>query len=331
MHVVITGGAGFIGSHLADALLERGYSVHALDNLSTGRFQNIEHLVDTPGFHFTEMDVRDVVVLSDCLVNADAVVHLAAVVGVQQVMERPVDTIQTNVKGAENVLEIAAEHDLRTIMASTSEVYGKAMELNGSPDALAESGDWALGSTSKHRWAYACTKALDEFLSLAYHKEHNLPVTCLRFFNTVGPRQSSRYGMVIPTFVSRALADEPIRVHGDGTQSRCFTHVSDAVRAIVGVLEADDTAGEVYNVGNHEEVSIGELAHLIVDLTDSASEIEFIPYEEVYGPGFEDMKRRTPDLTKINQAIGYTPHHGLQDILHDVISSMKPEAVPVDV
>jgi len=330
MHVVITGGAGFIGSHVADALLERGDTVHAFDNLSTGRQTNIAHLEGHERFTFTKGDVLDTAALADVMASADAVVHLAAVVGVKEVMARPIGTIRINTHGTENVLELADRFNLRTLIASTSEVYGKALERQPDKATLAETDDWTLGATSKHRWAYAGSKAMDEFLSLAYHMERDLAVTCLRFFNTVGPRQSSRYGMVIPTFVRNALAGAPLTVHGDGTQTRCFTHVSDAVRATVGLLDAPATAGQVYNVGNHEEVAIGALAEDIVARTQSASAIEYIPYAEVYGPGFEDMKRRTPDLTKINAAIGYTPHHSLDDILTDVIASMQP-AVAVDV
>ncbi len=330
MHVVITGGAGFIGSHLADTLIDRGDTVHAFDNLSTGRKANIAHLIDHSQFTFTQGDVLDTEALSAVLAPADAVVHLAAVVGVKEVMARPIGTIRVNTQGTENVLELADRHNLRTLIASTSEVYGKALELQPDKEALAETDDWTLGATSKHRWAYAGSKAMDEFLSLAYHMERELPVTCLRFFNTVGPRQSSRYGMVIPTFVRWALEGKPLRVHGDGTQTRCFTHVSDAVRATVSLLDAPETAGGVFNVGNHEEVAIGALAEEIIRRTGSASTITYVPYEDVYGPGFEDMKRRTPDLTKINAAIGYTPHHSLDDILTDVVASMQP-AVPVDV
>ena len=326
MNYLITGGAGFIGSHLADALLEQGHHVHAFDNLSTGRRANVEHLDAHDRFSLTVGDVQDHDALEEQVVDCDRIVHLAAAVGVQRIMDQPVETLQTNVGGTENVLQLAHAHDKTTFVASTSEVYGKAMGKDEDLEALSEEDDWTLGPTSKRRWAYACSKALDEFLAQAYHDEHGLPVVIARFFNTVGPRQSGRYGMVIPRFVERALADEPIEVYGDGTQTRCFTHVADAVRATLGLLDAPGVEGEVFNIGQGTELSINELAERIRSLTNSNSEIVRVPYEEVYGPEFEDMKRRTPDVSKLRAATGYEPQHSIDDILRDVIAFMEKAA-----
>jgi UDP-glucose 4-epimerase len=323
MRYLITGGAGFIGSHLTDRLLEQGHHVHVFDNLSTGRRQNIDQWADHDRFTLTVGDVGDRGALAPGIERCDRVVHLAAAVGVKRILDRPVETIQTNVGGTENVLELARDHGTKVLLASTSEIYGKAMSKDESLDALRETGDWTLGATSKRRWAYACSKAMDEFLAQAYHDEYGLPVICVRFFNTVGPRQSSRYGMVVPSFVERALNDEPIQVHGDGTQTRCFTHVHDAVRAVVGLLDAPEAEGEVFNVGRPEEISINGLAERVRARTGSSSEITHIPYEEVYGPGFEDMKRRTPDISKLQAAIDFTPALSLDDILEDVIDEVR--------
>ncbi len=320
MHYLITGGAGFIGSHLADALLEQGHSVHAFDNLSTGRLENVQHLSDHDRFDLTVGSVLDHRTLEQCVVECDRIVHLAAAVGVRLIMEKPVETIQTNIGGTENVLQLAHYHDKKALVASTSEVYGKAMHKDGELDALSEKTDWTLGPTSKRRWAYACSKAMDEFLAQAYYDKHELSVVTARFFNTVGPRQSGSYGMVVPSFVKRALAGETIEVHGDGTQTRCFLHVADAVRAILELLETPDAVGEVVNLGRPAEISINDLAERITALTGSSSEIEHVPYEEVYGPGFEDMKRRTPDISKLQRLTGFEPEHSTGDILRDVIS-----------
>ncbi len=322
MHTLITGGAGFIGSHLADCLLEQGHRVHALDNLSTGRLDNIAHLVGHDRFAFTEGDVLDSDLVDSAVAAAERVVHLAAAVGVKRILDRPVETIRTNVGGTEAVLEAAHAHGTKVLLASTSEVYGKAMQNDGDLDALHEEGDWTLGPTSTRRWAYACSKAMDEFLALAYHDEYDLPVTCVRFFNTVGPRQSGQYGMVIPTFVERALAGEPIEVHGDGSQTRCFLHVQDAVRAVTNLLETPEAEGEVVNVGRPSAISIQELAERVRDLSGSDAPITYTPYEEVYGPGFEDMQRRTPDISKLQSLIDFAPRHTLADILRDVIADV---------
>jgi UDP-glucose 4-epimerase len=325
MNVCVTGGAGFIGSHLADALLNNGHIVHAFDNLSTGRRENVSHLTDHDRFSLTVGDVTDREALGPAVEAADWVVHLAAAVGVKRIMNTPVKTITTNVGGTENVLELAHEHGARVLVASTSEVYGKAMQKDPGLDALSEDDDWTLGATSKRRWAYACSKAMDEFLVRAYYDEYDLPAIAVRFFNTVGPRQSGRYGMVIPNFVKRALAGDPIEVYGDGTQTRCFTHVADAVDAVTALMKTPEAHGEVFNVGRPDEISINELAERVRDLAGSSSEIVHVPYEEAYGPGFEDMKRRTPDIGKLQSAVGYNPEHTTEDILTDVIRSVKQQ------
>ena len=323
MRYLITGGAGFIGSHLTRSLLDDGHEVHVLDNLSTGRIDNVEQWTDSDRFSLTVGNVLDEHTLEQCVEACDRIVHLAAAVGVKRVMEKPVETIQTNVGGTENVLQIARHHDKKTLLASTSEIYGKAMQTNPSLESLSEDGDWTLGTTSKRRWAYACSKAMDEFLAQAYYDEYDLPVICVRFFNTVAPGQSSRYGMVIPNFVERALDERPIQVYGDGTQTRCFIHVHDAVRAVRRLLDTPAAVGEVYNVGRPEEISINRLAERVTELAGSSSSITHVPYEEVYGPGFEDMKRRTPDITKLQDTIDFAPSHSLEDILRDVIAERK--------
>jgi UDP-glucose 4-epimerase len=323
MRYLITGGAGFIGSHLTDRLLEDGDRVHVLDNLSTGRLDNVRQWLDHDRFTLTVGSVLDEHTLEQCVESCDRIVHLAAAVGVKRVMETPVETIQTNVGGTENVLQFARYHEKKTLLASTSEIYGKAMQTTPSLDALSEGDDWTLGATNKRRWAYACSKAMDEFLAQAYHDEYGLPVTCVRFFNTVGPRQSSRYGMVIPSFVERALKDQPIEVHGDGTQTRCFTHVHDAVRAVLKLFDVPAANGEIFNVGRPDEISIKQLAERVRDLSGSSSEITYVPYEEVYGPGFEDMKRRTPDISKLQATIDFEPAFSLEDILQDVIEDVR--------
>ena len=323
MRYFITGGAGFIGSHLTDRLLEDGHTVHVLDNLATGRRANVARWTDHERFTLTVGNVRDADAVTAGASQADVIVHLAAAVGVKRVMEKPVETIQTNVGGTETVLDAARAHDTKTLLASTSEIYGKAMQTDPSLDALSETDDWTLGATSKRRWAYACSKAMDEFLAKAYVDEYDLPVTCVRFFNTVGPRQSSRYGMVIPSFVERALADEPIQVYGDGTQTRCFIHVHDAVRAVRGLLDTPAAEGEIVNVGRPDEISIKQLAERVRELSGSSAEITYIPYEEVYGPGFEDMQRRTPDIAKLQSLTDFTPSYSLDEILQDVIDEVR--------
>lgn len=323
MRYLITGGAGFIGSHLADTLLKRGAQVHVLDNLSTGRLENVRHLLDQESFSLTVGSVLDYPTLEQAIVDSDRVIHLAAAVGVKLIMEQPVGTIQTNLGGTENVLRLAHYHDKKALIASTSEVYGKAMQREEGLDALSEKDDWTLGPTEKRRWAYACSKAMDEFLAQAYYDKEGLEVICARFFNTVGPRQSGNYGMVVPTFVERALSGKFLEVHGDGTQTRCFLHVADAVEAVLGLLEAPKAVGEVVNVGRPAEISINDLAERILELTGSEAEIEHVPYEEVYGEGFEDMQRRTPDISKLRALTGVEPTRTTNDILRDVIASEK--------
>jgi len=327
MRVLITGGAGFIGSHLAEYLLSQGHSVHIFDNLSTGRLANVHHLSHRPDVRITVGDITDPAALGPAAREADSVVHLAAAVGVRLIMEKPVETIVTNVAGTEYVLKFASQRDLPVFVASTSEVYGKLMETDDTIDALREDGDWRLGPTSKRRWAYACSKALDEFLALAYYDEKKLPVVCGRFFNTVGPRQTGQYGMVIPNFVQRALLDEPILIYGDGEQTRCFNHVADAVRAVALLMADPKAIGQVFNIGNTYEISMNDLAGRIKEMTGSRSEIVHVPYDQVFKHGFEDMRRRTPDLSKITGAIGWTPTRSIDDILRDVIESVRHDAV----
>jgi UDP-glucose 4-epimerase len=315
MHILITGGAGFIGTHLTHALLERGDRVSVLDNLSTGSIDNIKTFTRHPLYSFAIEDLANTQVLDRLASQADAIVHLAAAVGVQLVVERPTETIETNVLGTHAVLKAAQRYRCRTLIASTSEVYGKGVKI-----PFAEDDDLLLGSSSRSRWSYAASKLLDEFLGLAAHREYGLPVTVVRFFNTVGPGQTGRYGMVVPRFVRAALAGAPIPVYGDGQQSRCFCHVRDAVDAVVKLLDIPAaTSGEIYNIGSSQEVTIEQLAQTVIERTDSGSSIQYIPYSEAYAPGFEDMRRRVPDTTKIQGAIGWQPRHNLNQILTDVI------------
>jgi UDP-glucose 4-epimerase len=315
MRALLTGGAGFVGSHLAEALLDQGHTVEVLDDLSTGSFGNILHMVDRPGFHYTIDTVMNEALVGDMVDRADVVFHLAAAVGVKLIVEAPVRTIETNVHGTEVVLKQAKRGRKRVVVFSTSEVYGKSTAV-----PFTETADLVMGPTSKHRWAYACSKALDEFLALAYFKEYELPVVIVRLFNTVGPRQTGRYGMVIPTFVGQALAGEPITVFGDGTQSRAFTYVGDVVKGLLRLAASPDTLGEVFNIGNHEEISMMALALKVKQMTGSASTIVLIPYDQAYEAGFEDMPRRVPDLRKIHAVVGYEPSVGLDEILERVIA-----------
>ena len=314
MRVLITGGAGFIGSHLCEALLERGDEVFVLDNLSTGSIDNIAHLKSHPKFHYTIDTVANEPVLAEHIDRADVVVHLAAAVGVKLIVEQPVHTIETNVHGTEVVLKHANKKKKLVLIASTSEVYGKSADVPFREDA-----DLVLGPTAKHRWAYACSKLIDEFLALAYWKEKKLPVIIVRLFNTVGPRQTGHYGMVIPTFVRQALAGQPITVFGDGTQSRSFTYVGDVVRAMVALIQEPKAVGQVFNIGNGREITIGELAERIKRMTGSASPIVTIPYDQAYEAGFEDMPRRVPAISKIDALVGYAPTVELDEILARVI------------
>ncbi len=316
MHILITGGAGFIGSHLAEALLARGDSVAILDDLSTGSFENIRHLTGHPDFSFAIESLSNALVLDRLASQADAIVHLAAAVGVQLVVERPTETIETNVLGTHAVLAAARRYRCRTLIASTSEVYGKSNDI-----PFNEEGDLLLGPSSRSRWGYAASKLLDEFLGLAAHREYGLPVTITRFFNTVGPRQTGRYGMVIPRFVRQALAGEPVTVYGDGEQSRCFCHVADVIQALMALLDAPErTAGQIYNIGSNQEVTINALAEQVIRQAKSPSTIVHVPYSEAYAPGFEDMRRRVPDIRKIRAAVGWEPRRNLHQILEDVIA-----------
>jgi UDP-glucose 4-epimerase len=316
MHVLITGGAGFIGCHLTSQLLARGDHVSILDNLSTGSFDNIRQFTHHPNFSFAIDDLHNTMVLDRLASQAEAIIHLAAAVGVQLVVERPTETIETNVLGTHAVLQAAGRYRCRTLIASTSEVYGKGVKI-----PFSEDDDILLGPSSRSRWCYAASKLLDEFLGLAAYREYELPVTIVRFFNTVGPGQSGRYGMVVPRFVRQALRNEDITVYGDGEQSRCFCHVRDTVNAVQALLDQGDrTAGEIYNIGSNHEVTINQLAETIIARTGSTSRIIHIPYSEAYAPGFEDMRRRVPDINKIGRTIHWQPLSALEQILDDVIA-----------
>ena len=317
-HYLITGGMGFIGSHLAEALVTRGHHVTVVDNLSTGRFENIVHLTSHPLFRFAIEDIMNETVMDRLVSECDVVVHLAAAVGVQLIVENPTHTIETNVLGTHAVLRMANRYRKRTLVASTSEVYGKGIRT-----PFREEDDVVLGPTTKSRWAYACSKMLDEFLALAYWREQELPTVVFRLFNTVGPRQRGRYGMVVPRFVRQALHGEPITVYGDGTQSRAFCDVADVVRAIIGLAEHPDAVGQVFNIGSTREITIRGLAELVKKELDSDSEIVFIPYEKAYGPGFEDMKRRVPDISKIQNLLGWRPEIPLEQTVHRIAQYMR--------
>jgi nucleoside-diphosphate-sugar epimerase len=312
---LITGGAGFVGSHLAEALLARGDEVQVLDNLSTGSIDNVEHLKGQRGFRYTIDSVMNEPVAAELIDRADVVFHLAAAVGVRLIVESPVNTIETNVHGTEMVLKLANKKKKKVLLASTSEVYGKSQAVPFREDA-----DLVLGPTHKGRWSYACSKAIDEFLALAYYKEKRLPVVIFRLFNTVGPRQTGRYGMVIPGFVKQALLGHPLTVYGDGTQSRCFTYISDVVGVLMKLADHEGALGEVLNIGNdHEEITILDLALRVKERTRSRSEIVKVPYDQAYEEGFEDMPRRVPDLSKIRALTGYEPRVHLDEILDRVI------------
>lgn len=314
MRVLITGGMGFIGSHLGEAMVEHGHEVYAIDDLSTGSIDNIDKLRSNPKFHYTVDTIENEPLLAELIDRCDIVYHLAAAVGVRLIVEEPVRTIETNVHGTEVVLKHANKKKKHVVVASTSEVYGKNTNVPFREDA-----DLVMGATLKHRWAYACSKAIDEFLALAYWKERGLPVTIVRFFNTVGPRQSARYGMVLPTFVRQALAGAPITVFGSGEQSRSFTYVSDVVGVLTKLPTEPKAIGEVFNIGNSNEITIEGLAKKVKEMTGSHSPIVKIPYEEAFDSGFEDMPRRVPDLTKVNQLLGYEPKVQLEEMITRVI------------
>jgi UDP-glucose 4-epimerase len=314
LRVLITGGAGFIGSHLADAYLQRGDKVCVIDDLSTGRIENIQHLKGKPNFEYTIDTVHNQPVTAELVDQADVVFHLAAAVGVKLIVESPVRTIETNVRGTEVVLSLANKKKKKVLVASTSEVYGLSTDI-----PFREDGNLVMGATTKGRWSYACSKAIDEFLALAYWREKKLPTVVVRLFNTVGPRQTGQYGMVIPTFVKQALAGRPITVYGDGKQSRCFGYVGDVVGALINLMDHEDAVGNVFNIGSNQEISIIQLAERVKELTQSQSEIVFVPYDEAYEEGFEDMPRRIPDISKIRGLVGFEPKMNLDGILQTVI------------
>jgi len=316
MKALITGGAGFVGSHLAEALVARGDEVYVLDNLSTGSIENIEHLKAQERFHYVIDSVLNEPLTAELIDRVDIVFHLAAAVGVRLIVESPVNTIETNVHGTEMVLKLANKKKKKVLVASTSEVYGKSTAVPFREDA-----DLVLGATTKGRWSYACSKAIDEFLALAYYKEKRLPLFVCRLFNTVGPRQTGRYGMVVPNFVKQALLGHPLTVFGDGTQSRCFTYVADVVGALIALSEHPGALGQVFNIGNDsEEITMLDLARRVKERTQSKSEIVMVPYDKAYEEGFEDMPRRVPDTSKLRALIGYEPKIHLDEILDRVIA-----------
>ncbi len=314
MRVLITGGAGFIGSHLADAYLQRGEEVYIIDDLSTGSIENIRHLKNHPRFHYTIENVHNQPVTAELVDQCEIIFHLAAAVGVKLIVESPVRTIETNVHGTEVVLSLANKKKKKVLIASTSEVYGLSTEV-----PFREDGNLVMGATTKGRWSYACSKAIDEFLALAYWREKKLPTVIVRLFNTVGPRQTGQYGMVIPTFVKQALSGRPITVYGSGKQSRCFCYVGDVVGALMRLMDDQKAVGEVFNVGSNQEITILDLAKKVKELTNSESEIVFVPYDEAYEEGFEDMPRRIPDISKVNALVGFRPQMSLEGILKTVI------------
>jgi len=319
---LITGGAGFIGSHLTELLLSQGHKVLSIDNLSTGRIENVMPFMQHPDFEFCRSDIMSEIVLDRLASESDIVVHLAAMVGVERIITNPVETIEVNVSGTEAVLKAALRYNLRTLVASTSEVYGKGVKL-----PFSEDDDVVLGSTSKNRWGYAASKMVDEFLGLAYNHEYNLPVILIRFFNTVGPRQTGQYGMVIPRFMGQALRGDPITVYGDGEQSRCFCDVSDVVRAVYGLSLHPEAPGRVYNVGGTDSITIKALAEKIIGVANSHSELKYIPYDEAYAPGFEDMRRRQPDVTRIQELLNWEPDIMLDETLERVKEQLQNEAM----
>ncbi len=318
MNSLITGGAGFIGSHLAEELLRRGEEVWVIDDLSTGRYENVAHLVGNPKFHLQIDTIMDQKVMEELINRCNLVYHLAAAVGVRLIVDKPVETMETNILGAEIVLKLANQEKKKVIVSSTSEIYGKSDNV-----PFKEDDDRILGSTTMRRWCYSCSKAIDEFLALAYHQEKKSPVVIARMFNTVGPRQTGQYGMVVPRFVQSALLGHPIQVYGDGEQTRCFTYVSDIVEALIGLAHSPQAEGEIFNVGSEEEISINELAKMVKRLTKSKSTIEHLPYEKAYEKGFEDMRRRVPDLTKIRNLIGFHPKVNLEEMLLKIIDYFK--------
>ena len=318
MKVLITGGAGFIGSHLAEALIKRGDGVCAVDNISTGIVENIAHLQGNPRFHFINDSVLNEELMRELIGDCNIVYHLAAAVGVKYIMENRLKAFEVNVRGTETVLELASKERKKVMIASSSEIYGK----NGKVP-YKEDDDRVLGSTTLHRWSYSCTKALSEFLALAYWQERGLPIVIMRFFNTVGTRQLGRYGMVVPRFIECALSSLPLTIYGDGSQTRCFTCVDDVVNAVISLAECSDAVGHVFNVGSNEEISINDLARKIIELANSSSVIKYVPYDTAYGQGFEDMQRRVPDISKIYSFVGWKPEIELDQMLVKMITYRK--------
>jgi len=318
MRVLVTGGAGFIGSHLAERLLADGNDVVVVDNLSTGCLKNIEGYKDEPGFEFVQGDIRDTKLMESAVKSSEAVFHLAAAVGVQLIAENPVHTIETNISGTETVLEAANKFGKKILLASSSEVYGKSEAV-----PFREDDDIVLGSTSVSRWSYACSKAIDEFLGLAFYQQYGLNVVIARLFNTIGPRQTGQYGMVVPRFIQRALRDEPVSIYGTGRQTRCFCYVGDVTEAVIGLMACKQAAGKVYNIGSSEEIAIEALADKIIEMTGSKSTKEFVSYEQAYGRPIEDMMRRVPSIELVNKEIGWEPKTGLFEALEAIIESFK--------
>ena len=323
MRVLITGGAGFIGSHLADHFVREGHRVIGVDDLSSGTLENLSHVLDRGCLIFHHDTIFNRELLNRLIAECDVIYHLAAAVGVKRIIEAPAEAMETNVAGCELVLRLAACHGRRFVLASTSEVYGKSAQL-----PFSEDGDLVLGATDRSRWSYACSKAIDEFLALAWHRQSAVPVTIARLFNTVGPRQSARYGMVLPTFVRQALRGEPITVHGSGEQTRCFTHVADIVEGLAALASRERTIGEIYNLGSTAEISINRLARSVTAAMGSRSRIVHIPYEQAYAPGYEDMQRRVPNIEKARSHFGFTPRRDLEQILAEVIDDVRSRVQP---
>ncbi len=321
-HALVTGGAGFVGSHLSELLLKKGYTVTIIDNLSTGNIKNIAHLEGDPNFHSVIEDIRNIHVIDRLVSQSSVIFHLAAAVGVERIINEPIETIETNIGGTEIILKTARRYRCKVMLASTSEVYGKGVKF-----PFEEDDDSLMGPTTRSRWSYAASKAIDEFLGLAYYHQTGLPVTIFRLFNTVGARQSGQYGMVLPRFVQWALAGKPIRVYGDGEQQRCFGNVHDIVSAIAHLSEADEAVGQVFNIGNTEEISILGLAQKVKTRTGSASPIEMIPYEQAYETGFEDFRRRVPSLDKIKRVIGWQPTTALDETIDQIIQYHREGAM----
>ena len=318
MRYLVTGGAGFIGSHVCDALIQRGDSVVVLDDLSTGNKKNIEHLISHASFKLVQGSILDTSAVESAIKSVDHVLHFAAAVGVFTIVDKPLESLVTNIRGTENILEAAHIHGKEVLIASSSEVYGK-----NAGGALHEESDRIVGSPLKSRWSYSEAKAIDESMAYFFYQEKKLPVRLVRFFNTVGPRQVGHYGMVVPRFVSAALKNEPLTVYGTGSQSRCFCHVYDAVAGVLAVIDSNATLGEVFNIGNDEEITIENLAHEVIELTGSRSIIEKVLYEKAYAPGFEDMQRRVPDISKIKRVVGWTPKLSLDSIISDIATHLK--------